>query len=77
MHTSIAYFPGAVLGPTAKPRGPKCARFPKFARRLKWVCPNRKWPYSRKKGRGTIKREAPISARPVAFAASDTWLIRR
>ena len=25
MHMSIAYFPGAVLGPTAKPRGPKCA----------------------------------------------------
>ena len=45
--------------------------FPKFARRLKWVCPNRKWPCSRKNGRGTVKREAPISARPVAFAASE------
>ena len=27
-------------------------------------------------GRGTVKREAPASARPAAYAASATWLIR-
>jgi hypothetical protein len=49
---------------------------PKFARHLKSACPNRKWACSRKNGRGTVKREAPISARPAAYAASATWLIR-
>ena len=31
---------------------------PKFARHLKWACPNRKWACPSKNGRGPVKREA-------------------
>jgi hypothetical protein len=39
-------------------RGPYIREASKFARHLKWACPNRKWACSRKNGCGPNKREA-------------------